>query len=267
MEITKKINNPDARVGVCCSHKVVAVGFNTLMLRRKRRGIKPSARIIILLTVFVFHLFFSQMITAAMEAAEIINKKQDLRNNTMELILVCHEKIQSDEEDKMINLSPAGIETAKQLGEKMRKQYSFDIAYTSYLQAADETLNHILNEMNRLDIPIHKSQVLSTITYKDLEGKNIFKNRNFEYHIEKLKSYWISTISASLKEKKNVLIVTDENTIRILIKHLLNMPDEKVLNVYIPTDNSFYFEMNENLDVLSAAFPLWEMLPERIDEF
>ena len=24
------INNPDASVGVCCSHKVVAVGFNTL---------------------------------------------------------------------------------------------------------------------------------------------------------------------------------------------------------------------------------------------
>ena len=29
-KILKKINNPDASVGVCCSHKVVAVGFNTL---------------------------------------------------------------------------------------------------------------------------------------------------------------------------------------------------------------------------------------------
>ena len=28
--ITKYINNPDASIGVCCSHKVVAVGFNTL---------------------------------------------------------------------------------------------------------------------------------------------------------------------------------------------------------------------------------------------
>ena len=28
--LNKKINNPDASVGVCCSHKVVAVGFNTL---------------------------------------------------------------------------------------------------------------------------------------------------------------------------------------------------------------------------------------------
>ena len=28
--IDTKIDNPDASVGVCCSHKVVAVGFNTL---------------------------------------------------------------------------------------------------------------------------------------------------------------------------------------------------------------------------------------------
>ena len=43
--LNKKINNPDASVGVCCSHKVVAVGFNTLCYDAKRRGIKPSARI------------------------------------------------------------------------------------------------------------------------------------------------------------------------------------------------------------------------------
>ena len=29
----------------CCSHKVVAVGFNTLCYDAERRGIKPSARI------------------------------------------------------------------------------------------------------------------------------------------------------------------------------------------------------------------------------
>ena len=29
-EKVQLINNPDASVGVCCSHKVVAVGFNTL---------------------------------------------------------------------------------------------------------------------------------------------------------------------------------------------------------------------------------------------
>ena len=43
------INNPDASVGVCCSHKVVAVGFNTLCYDAERcrgtAGIKLSARI------------------------------------------------------------------------------------------------------------------------------------------------------------------------------------------------------------------------------
>ena len=30
IEPSARINTPDASVGVCCSHKVVAVGFNTL---------------------------------------------------------------------------------------------------------------------------------------------------------------------------------------------------------------------------------------------
>ena len=40
-----KINNPDASIGVCCSHKVIELGFNTLCYDAERRGIKPSARI------------------------------------------------------------------------------------------------------------------------------------------------------------------------------------------------------------------------------
>ncbi|AAS13207.1 MAG TPA: hypothetical protein DHV15_02720 [Treponema sp.] len=40
-----QINNPDAEHRGCCSHKVVAVGFNTLCYDAERRGIKTSARI------------------------------------------------------------------------------------------------------------------------------------------------------------------------------------------------------------------------------
>ena len=46
------INNPDASIGeqcsmfrTVCSHKVIALGFNTLCYDAERRGIKPSARI------------------------------------------------------------------------------------------------------------------------------------------------------------------------------------------------------------------------------
>lgn len=201
-------------------------------------------------------IIFFLLIIAITGNSEIIKEKKILRKETMELILVCHEKIQSDFEN--IDLSPSGIEAVKQLGEKMKKNYSFDIAYTSNLKIANRTLNYILDEMNELEIPINKSETLNTITRKDLDGKNVF---------ESLKSYWKSDISKNLKDGKNVLIVTDEDTIRILIKYLLDMSDRDIQNVYIPIDNTFYFEVDKNLEVIRAGFPIPSKFPEWIDEF
>ena len=201
-------------------------------------------------------IIFFLIIMAVTGNSEIIKEKQILKEETMELILVCHEKIQSDFEN--VDLSPSGIEAVKQLAEKMKKNYSFDIAYTSNLKIANRTLNYILEEMNELEIPINKSETLNTITRKDLEGKNVF---------ESLKSYWKSDISKNLKEGKNVLIVTDEDTIRILIKYLLDMSDRDIQDVYIPIDNTFYFEVDKKLEVISAEFPIPPKFPERIDEF
>lgn len=201
-------------------------------------------------------IIFFLLIIAITGNSEIIKEKQILKEETMELILVCHEKIQSDFEN--VDLSPSGIEAVKQLAEKMKKNYSFDIAYTSNLKIANRTLNYILEEMNELEIPINKSETLNTITRKELEEKNVFKS---------LKSYWKSDISKNLKERKNVLIVTDEDTIRILIKYLLDMSDKDIQNVYIPIDNTFYFEVDKNLEVIRAEFPIPPKFPERIDEF
>ena len=201
-------------------------------------------------------IIFFLIIMAVTGNSEIIKEKKILRKETMELILVCHEKIQSDFEN--VDLSPSGIEAVKQLVEKMKKNYSFDIAYTSNLKFANRTLNYILEAMNELEISINKSETLNTITRKDLEGKNVFKS---------LKSYWKSDISKNLKEGKNVLIVTDEDTIRILIKYLLDMSDRDIQNVYIPIDNTFYFEVDKNLEVIRAEFPIPPKFPERIDEF
>lgn len=201
-------------------------------------------------------IIFFLLIIAITGNSEIIKEKKILRKETMELILVCHEKIQSDFEN--VDLSPSGIEAVKQLAEKMKKNYSFDIAYTSDLKIANRTLNYILEEMNELEIPINKSETLNTITRKELEEKNVFKS---------LKSYWKSDISKNLKEGKNVLIVTDEDTIRILIKYLLDMSDRDIQDVYIPIDNTFYFEVDKKLEVISAGFPIPAKFPERIDEF
>ena len=197
-------------------------------------------------------IIFFLLIIAITGNSEIIKEKQILKEETMELVLVCHEKIQSDFEN--VDLSPSGIEAVKQLAEKMKKNYSFDIAYTSNLKIANRTLNYILEEMNELEIPINKSETLNTITRKELEEKNVFKSLK-------------SDISKNLKEGKNVLIVTDEDTIRILIKYLLDMSDRDIQNVYIPIDNTFYFEVDKNLEVIRAGFPIPPKFPEWIDEF
>ena len=49
-----RINNPDASIGVCCSHKVIALGFNTLCYDAERRGIKPSYNKVIELSCIIW---------------------------------------------------------------------------------------------------------------------------------------------------------------------------------------------------------------------
>lgn len=69
-----------------------------------------------------------------------------------------------------VELSEKGIEQAKRAGE-MLKEYSFDLAYTSYLKRAQKTLEIILKELN-LNIPIKESWRLNERFYGALQGKN-----------------------------------------------------------------------------------------------
>ena len=70
-----------------------------------------------------------------------------------------------------VDLSEKGIEQAKKAGE-MLKDYSFDLAYTSYLKRASDTLDIILRELNLINIPIKKSWQLNERFYGALQGKN-----------------------------------------------------------------------------------------------
>jgi len=69
-----------------------------------------------------------------------------------------------------VELSEKGIKEAKEAG-KLLKDYSFDLAYTSYLKRASDTLDIILKELN-LNIPIKKAWQLNERFYGALQGKN-----------------------------------------------------------------------------------------------
>lgn len=71
-----------------------------------------------------------------------------------------------------VPLSENGIQEAIEAGKTLKKlHFTFDVAFTSYLKRAKETLNLILNELN-LDIPIFYSYKLNERHYGALQGLN-----------------------------------------------------------------------------------------------
>ena len=93
------------------------------------------------------------------------------------LILVRHGQSIWNLENKFtgwtdVDLSKKGIEEAKEAGQKLKKNnLHFDLAYTSYLKRAQNTLKIILNELG--DSPtIKKSYKLNERHYGALQGLN-----------------------------------------------------------------------------------------------
>jgi len=69
-------------------------------------------------------------------------------------------------------LSEKGIEQAKKAGQLLKeKGFSFDLAFTSSLERAQNTLDLILKEMN-ISIPVEKSWRLNERHYGALQGMN-----------------------------------------------------------------------------------------------
>ena len=72
-----------------------------------------------------------------------------------------------------VDLTPQGIEEAKQAGRILRDA-GMDIryTYTSYLKRAIKTLNYILEEMDRMWLPVEKTWRLNEKHYGMLQGQN-----------------------------------------------------------------------------------------------
>ena len=72
-----------------------------------------------------------------------------------------------------VELSENGIKEAKEAGNVLKqKGFTFDIAFTSVLKRANDTLNYILEELDLKDIPINYSYKLNERHYGALQGLN-----------------------------------------------------------------------------------------------
>ena len=96
----------------------------------------------------------------------------------IKLVLVRHGQSMWNLENRFtgwtdVELSEQGIKEAKEAGKVLKeKGYGFDVAYTSVLKRANDTLGYILEELGEQDIPVKKSWKLNERHYGALQGLN-----------------------------------------------------------------------------------------------
>ncbi|KQB42590.1 2,3-bisphosphoglycerate-dependent phosphoglycerate mutase [Flavobacterium aquidurense] len=155
-----------------------------------------------------------------------------------------------------IPLTELGKEQAKLAGEKL-KGHVFDIAYTSMLIRAQETLEIILNDM-KIKIPIVKNKAFNERMYGSLQGLNkdeTAKKYGFEqveiwrrsYDIcppggeslldtyNRVVPYYKEQIEPKLKMGQNVLLVAHGNSLRSLMMYLEKISPLDIVKVNIAT--------------------------------
>ena len=88
--------------------------------------------------------------------------------------------------------------------------------------------------------------------YKNLDPKDMPKGESLKDTINRVMPFWESDISKSIKSGKNVIIAAHGNSLRALIKYLLEIDNEKILDLNLPTGVPLIFEIDENLKITKA---------------
>ena len=172
-----------------------------------------------------------------------------------------------------IKLSEKGKEESRNAGEKL-KGFSIDIAYTSPLIRAKQTLTEIKNVLGLTNLQIFENKALNERNYGIYTGKNKWQikkevgktkfkqiRRGWNSPIgegETLKDvynrvvpYYKTEILPKLKEGKNILILAHGNSLRALVKYLENMSEGEVENLEIATGEIYIYSLNEQGTIFS----------------
>ncbi|MBL1407237.1 2,3-bisphosphoglycerate-dependent phosphoglycerate mutase [Sphingobacterium faecale] len=188
------------------------------------------------------------------------------------LFLVRHGQSQWNLENRFtggqdIDLTELGKQEARHAGQQLQEQ-KIDIAFSSKLVRARRTLAMMLEEMDRLTIPIMTTACLNERSYGMLEGLNkaetVLKygeaqvqewRRSFDVIPpggESLKDthdrvipYFKKYIAPELASGKNVLIVAHGNSLRALIMFLEHISSSEIMKREIATGVPLYYEVKD----------------------
>ena len=194
------------------------------------------------------------------------------------LVLVRHGESQWNLENRFtgwvdVPLTDTGRREAARAGTVL-KGTRFDIAYSSVLRRANETLDIILRELAQSDLPVIKDQALNERHYGELQGLNkgetAEKYGAEQVHIwrrsydvpppggESLKDtaartlpYYDRVIAPQIAAGKNVLVVAHGNSLRSIVMQLDRLTREQVLELNIPTGVPIVYDMAPDLTIRS----------------
>jgi 2,3-bisphosphoglycerate-dependent phosphoglycerate mutase len=79
-------------------------------------------------------------------------------------------------------------------------------------------------------------------------GIDVPRTESLKDTIARVLPYWDDRIVPSLKTGQRVLISAHGNSLRALVKHLSNIPDDEITGLEIPTGQPIVYELDENLE-------------------
>ncbi len=197
------------------------------------------------------------------------------------LVLVRHGQSQWNLENRFtgwvdVPLSPQGEEEAARAG-GLLATYHFDLAFTSALQRAQNTLRIMLRAMGNEELPVIANEALNERMYGMLQGLNkaetaqrygdeqvLIWRRSYDVAPpdgESLKDtaarvipYVNQEIFPLLRAGKNVLVAAHGNSLRALVMQLEGMSPAEILQFEIPTAVPRVYTLTEDLVVQDARF-------------
>ncbi|MBI0162122.1 2,3-bisphosphoglycerate-dependent phosphoglycerate mutase [Bartonella sp. M0283] len=173
------------------------------------------------------------------------------------------------------DLSEKGLEEAISAGKKLKAAgLKFDIAFTSALQRAQHTCQHILNEMGQPKLETIKNQALNERDYGDLSGLNKDDARKKwgeeQVHIwrrsydvpppggESLRDtgarvwpYYLHNIQPHVLREETVLVAAHGNSLRALIMALEGLSGEEIVKRELATGVPMIYELNADSTIAS----------------
>ncbi|RMB24836.1 phosphoglycerate mutase [Sphingomonas sp. PP-F2F-G114-C0414] len=86
------------------------------------------------------------------------------------------------------------------------------------------------------------------------DGIAIPKTESLKDTIARVLPYWDERIAPALKDGQRILISAHGNSLRALVKHLSNIPDDEITSLEIPTGQPIVYELDANLNATDRYY-------------